>query len=81
MYEPSMRVLTVLEPLQARERVTGKQLADHLEVSDHTRSASHDAVQDLGVPVEIDPQYGRYTGSNRVSRSAVDVRRRRGVWR
>jgi predicted DNA-binding transcriptional regulator YafY len=36
MYDPSMRVLTVLELLQARERVTGKELAEHLEVSDRT---------------------------------------------
>lgn len=52
MYDPSMRVLTVLELLQARERVTGKQLADHLEVSDRTVQRYVMRLQDLGVPVE-----------------------------
>lgn len=52
MYDPSMRVLTVLELLQARERVTGKELAEHLEVSDRTVQRYIMRLQDLGVPVE-----------------------------
>jgi len=52
MYDPSMRVLTVLELLQARERVTGKELADHLEVSARTVQRYIMRLQDLGVPVE-----------------------------
>lgn len=52
MYDPSMRVLTVLELLQARERVTGRELADHLEVSDRTVQRYVMRLQDLGVPVE-----------------------------
>jgi predicted DNA-binding transcriptional regulator YafY len=52
MYDPSMRVLTVLELLQARERVTGKELSEHLEVSDRTVQRYIMRLQDLGVPVE-----------------------------
>ena len=52
MYDPSMRVLTVLELLQARGRVTGKQLAEYLEVSDRTVQRYITRLQDLGVPVE-----------------------------
>jgi predicted DNA-binding transcriptional regulator YafY len=52
MYDPSMRVLTVLELLQARERVTGKELAGYLEVSDRTVQRYIMRLQDLGVPVE-----------------------------
>ena len=60
MYDPSMRVLTVLELLQARERVTGKQLADHLEVSDRTVQRYILRLQDLGVPVESTRGPGGY---------------------
>ncbi len=60
MYDPSMRVLTVLELLQARERVTGKQLADHLEVSDRTVQRYIMRLQDLGVPVESTRGPGGY---------------------
>lgn len=51
MYDPSMRVLTVLELLQARERVTGRELAEHLEVSERTVQRYVMRLQDLGVPV------------------------------
>ncbi len=60
MYDPSMRVLTVLELLQARERVTGKQLAEHLEVSDRTVQRYIMRLQDLGVPVESTRGPGGY---------------------
>lgn len=47
-----MRVLTVLEVLQARERVTVSELAALLEVSDRTVQRYVARLQDLGVPVQ-----------------------------
>ncbi|GGK31978.1 repressor [Deinococcus malanensis] len=52
MYDPSMRVLTVLELLQARESVTGAELARRLEVSPRTVQRYVARLQDLGIPVE-----------------------------
>ncbi|QLG09420.1 YafY family transcriptional regulator [Deinococcus sp. D7000] len=52
MYDPSMRVLTVLELLQARESVTGAELARVLEVSPRTVQRYIARLQDLGIPVE-----------------------------
>ncbi|MDV6373121.1 helix-turn-helix transcriptional regulator [Deinococcus arenicola] len=52
MYDPSMRVLTVLELLQARESVTGAELARALEVSPRTVQRYIARLQDLGIPVE-----------------------------
>ncbi len=52
MYDPSMRVLTVLELLQARERVTGPELSRWLEVSPRTVQRYVARLQDLGIPVE-----------------------------
>ena len=52
MYDPSMRVLTVLELLQAREQVTGTELARRLEVSPRTVQRYVARLQDLGIPVE-----------------------------
>lgn len=52
MYDPSMRVLTVLELLQAHERVSGAALAERLEVSVRTVQRYVTRLQDLGVPVE-----------------------------
>jgi predicted DNA-binding transcriptional regulator YafY len=52
MYDPSMRVLTVLELLQAHERISGQELADALEVSVRTVQRYVMRLQDLGVPVE-----------------------------
>ena len=51
MYDPTMRVLTVLEMLQAYERVTGAQLAARLEVHPRTAQRYVARLQDLGVPV------------------------------
>ncbi len=51
MYDPSMRVLTVLEMLQAKERVTATELAARLEVSTRTVQRYVARLQDLGVPV------------------------------
>lgn len=52
MYDPSMRVLTVLELLQTRETVTGAELARRLEVSPRTVQRYVARLQDLGIPVE-----------------------------
>ncbi|WP_424951074.1 helix-turn-helix transcriptional regulator [Deinococcus sp.] len=51
MYDPTMRVLTVLEMLQTYERVTGAQLAERLEVHPRTAQRYVARLQDLGVPV------------------------------
>jgi predicted DNA-binding transcriptional regulator YafY len=58
MYDPIMRVLTVLEILQARERVTGPELARRLEVSRRTVQRYVARLQDLGIPVESTPGVG-----------------------
>lgn len=52
MYDPIMRVLTVLEILQARERVSGSELARRLEVSPRTVQRYIARLQDLCIPVE-----------------------------
>ena len=52
MYDPIMRVLTVLEILQARERVSGRELADRMEVSTRTVQRYIARLQDLSIPVE-----------------------------
>jgi predicted DNA-binding transcriptional regulator YafY len=52
MYDPIMRVLTVLEILQARERVSGAELAERLEVSIRTVQRYISRLQDLCIPVE-----------------------------
>jgi predicted DNA-binding transcriptional regulator YafY len=52
MYDPTMRVLTVLEILQARERVSGVELAERLEISPRTVQRYIARLQDLCVPVE-----------------------------
>ncbi|MBB6096803.1 putative DNA-binding transcriptional regulator YafY [Deinobacterium chartae] len=52
MYDPSMRVLTVLEILQTRERISGRELAARLEVNVRTVQRYIARLQDLGVPVE-----------------------------
>ena len=51
-YDPSLRVLTVLELLQAHETVTGAELARTLEVSPRTVQRYIMRLQDLGIPVE-----------------------------
>lgn len=58
MYDPVMRVLTVLEILQVRERVSGPELARRLEVSRRTVQRYVARLQDLGIPVESTPGVG-----------------------
>jgi predicted DNA-binding transcriptional regulator YafY len=52
MYDPIMRVLTVLEILQAREHVTGTELAERLEVDARTIQRYVARLKDLHIPVE-----------------------------
>jgi predicted DNA-binding transcriptional regulator YafY len=52
MYDPIMRVLTVLEILQAREHVSGAELAARLEVNPRTVQRYISRLQDLCIPVE-----------------------------
>jgi predicted DNA-binding transcriptional regulator YafY len=52
MYDPIMRVLTVLEILQARECVSGAELAERLEVDLRTVQRYIARLQDLCIPVE-----------------------------
>lgn len=52
MYDPSMRVLSVLELLQSRESVTGAELSRVLEVSPRSVQRYVARLQDLGIPVE-----------------------------
>jgi predicted DNA-binding transcriptional regulator YafY len=52
MYDPIMRVLTVLEILQAREHVSGAELAARLEVNPRTVQRYIARLQDLCIPVE-----------------------------
>src|SRR5258708_20895060 len=52
MYDPIMRVLTVLENLQAREHVSGAELAKRLEVNARTVQRYIARLQDLCIPVE-----------------------------
>jgi predicted DNA-binding transcriptional regulator YafY len=52
VYQPTSRVLTVLELLQARPGITGPELAGRLEVDRRTVRRYITTLQDLGVPVE-----------------------------
>jgi predicted DNA-binding transcriptional regulator YafY len=52
MYDPIMRVLTVLELLQARDHVTGAELAERLEVDLRTVQRYVVRLKDLKIPVQ-----------------------------
>ena len=52
MYDPIMRVLTVLEILQSRDRVSGAELAERLEVNVRTVQRYIARLQDMRIPVE-----------------------------
>jgi predicted DNA-binding transcriptional regulator YafY len=60
VYQPTTRVLTVLELLQARQRLGGSELADRLEVDRRTVRRYITMLQDLGIPVEA--ERGRHGG-------------------
>ena len=57
---PTTRVLTALELLQSRSRLSGAELAERLEVDRRTVRRYIRALQDLGVPIESEP--GRFGG-------------------
>ncbi len=52
MYHPTTRLLTVLELLQAHERLSGTELARRLEVAPRSVRRYILMLQDLGIPVE-----------------------------
>jgi predicted DNA-binding transcriptional regulator YafY len=52
MYDPIMRVLTVLEILQARDFVSGAELAERLEVDLRTVQRYIVRLKDLSIPIE-----------------------------
>jgi predicted DNA-binding transcriptional regulator YafY len=61
VYRPTARVLTVLELLQARGRMTGAELAERLEVNIRTVRDYIEMLLDLGIPVEaVRGRYGAY---------------------
>jgi predicted DNA-binding transcriptional regulator YafY len=60
MYDPTGRVLTVLELLQSRPGLTGPELASRLEMDVRTVRRYIAKLQDAGIPVEACP--GRYGG-------------------
>ncbi|GAA3224223.1 YafY family protein [Actinocorallia longicatena] len=60
MSHPTTRVLTMLELLQARPRLTGAELADRLEVDERTVRRYALRLADLGIPVIADR--GRHGG-------------------
>jgi predicted DNA-binding transcriptional regulator YafY len=60
VYQPTTRVLTVLELLQARGQISGSELAERLEIDRRTVRRYITMLQDLGIPVEA--ERGRYGG-------------------
>jgi predicted DNA-binding transcriptional regulator YafY len=61
MYFPTTRVLTVLELLQSRKQMSGRELAERLEVDLRTVRRYIVMLQDLGIPVEgTRGRYGAY---------------------
>ncbi|NTU81419.1 MAG: YafY family transcriptional regulator [Chloroflexales bacterium] len=61
MYHPTTRVLTVLELLQSRERLSGPELAARLEVNARTARRYITMLQDMGIPIEAERgRYGAY---------------------
>lgn len=60
VYRPTARILTVLELLQARGRMTGADLAERLEVDIRTVRKYVEILQDLGIPVRA--ERGRHGG-------------------
>jgi predicted DNA-binding transcriptional regulator YafY len=60
MYQPTTRVLTVLELLQTYGQLSSAELAERLEVTQRSIRRYIMMLQDLGIPVESRP--GRYGG-------------------
>ncbi len=61
MYNPSTRLLTILEILGARGRMSGPELAARLEVSPRSVRRYVTMLQDMGIPIEGERgRYGTY---------------------
>src|SRR3954454_16660275 len=61
MYQPTTRVLTVLELLQTHGRISGPELARRLEVDGRTVRRYITILQDLGIPIEAERgRFGSY---------------------
>jgi predicted DNA-binding transcriptional regulator YafY len=61
MYHPTTRLLAVLELLQSRGRIGGRELARRLEVDERTVRRYVTMLRDLGIPVEAElGRYGAY---------------------
>lgn len=61
MYNPTLRLLTILELLQAREQMSGTELAEVLEVDIRSVRRYMTMLQDLGIPVVSSRgRYGTY---------------------
>src|SRR5579864_4451993 len=61
MYYPTTRVLTVLELLQSRARMSGPEMAARLEVDVRTVRRYVMMLQSLGIPIEAGRgRYGAY---------------------
>src|SRR5688572_19864892 len=60
MYQPTSRLLTVLELLQARPQMSGAELARRLEVDGRTVRRYVMTLQDMGIPIEAG--HGRHGG-------------------
>lgn len=58
MYDPVMRVFTLLEILQGRDRVTGAELAQRLEVDLRTVQRYIVRLKDLHIPIDSSPGVG-----------------------
>jgi predicted DNA-binding transcriptional regulator YafY len=60
LYNPTTRLLTVLELLQARGRISGAELAERLEVDERSVRRYVTMLQDIGIP--ITGERGRHGG-------------------
>jgi predicted DNA-binding transcriptional regulator YafY len=58
MYDPIMRVFTVLEILQGRDRVSGAELAKRLQVDLRTVQRYIVRLKDLNIPIDSSPGVG-----------------------
>lgn len=58
MYDPIMRVFTVLEILQSRDHITGAELAERLEVDLRTVQRYIVRLRDLNIPIDSSPGRG-----------------------
>ncbi|MCI0577312.1 MAG: YafY family transcriptional regulator, partial [Chloroflexi bacterium] len=60
MYQPTTRLLTILELLQLHPQLSGQELARRLEVDERTVRRYVTMLQDMGLPIEA--ERGRYGG-------------------